>query len=62
MVKKTPAHARRSQSRAAEGIVSKTPFLEPDNPPFLIVATCGTVVAVVLAMQAGRPAFPRKRA
>ncbi len=36
------------------GIMSKTPFSELNNPPFLIATTCGTVTAFVLAMLAGR--------
>ena len=36
------------------GIMSKTPFAELNNPPFLIATTLGTVSAFVLAMLAGR--------
>jgi malonate transporter len=36
------------------GIISKTPFEELNNPPFLIATTCGTASAFVLAMLAGR--------
>ena len=36
------------------GIMSKTPFSELNNPPFLIATTCGTVTAFVLAMLVGR--------
>jgi hypothetical protein len=36
------------------GIMSKTPFAELNNPPFLIATTCGTMSAFVLAMIAGR--------
>src|ERR1700738_4508789 len=36
------------------GIMSKTPFSELNNPPFLIATTLGTVSAFVLAMGAGR--------
>src|SRR6201992_3119556 len=36
------------------GIISKTPFEELNNPPFLIATTCGTARAFVLAMRAGR--------
>ena len=36
------------------GIISKTPFEELNNPPFLIATTCGTMSAFVLAMLAGR--------
>jgi hypothetical protein len=36
------------------GIMSKTPFAELNNPPFLIATTCGTISAFVLAMIAGR--------
>src|SRR3982075_272116 len=36
------------------GIMSKTPFAELNNPPFLIATTCGTMSAFVLAMVQGR--------
>jgi malonate transporter len=36
------------------GIMSKTPFAELNNPPFLVATTLGTVCAFVLAMLAGR--------
>src|ERR1700737_4183141 len=36
------------------GIMSKTPFAELNNPPFLIATTLGTMSAFVLAMLAGR--------
>jgi malonate transporter and related proteins len=36
------------------GIMSKTPFEELNNPPFLIATTLGTTSAFVLAMLAGR--------
>ena len=36
------------------GIMSKTPFEELNNPPFLIATTLGTMSAFVLAMVAGR--------
>src|SRR6195256_6868053 len=36
------------------GIMSKTPFDELNNPPFLIATTLGTISAFVLAMSAGR--------
>jgi malonate transporter len=36
------------------GIMSKTPFAELNNPPFLIATTLGTVIAFVLAMGVGR--------
>jgi malonate transporter and related proteins len=36
------------------GIMSKTPFSELNNPPFLIATTLGTVAAFVAAMGAGR--------
>jgi malonate transporter len=36
------------------GIMSKTPFEELNNPPFLIATTLGTSCAFVLAMFAGR--------
>ena len=36
------------------GIMSKTPFEELNNPPFLIATTLGTSSAFVLAMCAGR--------
>jgi hypothetical protein len=36
------------------GILSKTPFTELNNPPFLIATTLGTVIAFALAMLAGR--------
>jgi hypothetical protein len=41
-------------ARAAVGIMSKTPFEELNNPPFLIATTFGTMSAFVLAMSAGR--------
>jgi predicted permease len=34
--------------------MSKTPFEELNNPPFLIATTLGTMSAFVLAMSAGR--------
>jgi malonate transporter and related proteins len=34
--------------------MSKTPFSELNNPPFLIATTCGTVTAFVLALLVGR--------
>ncbi|NEV02046.1 AEC family transporter, partial [Bradyrhizobium sp. UFLA 03-164] len=34
------------------GIMSKTPFAELNNPPFLIATTLGTVIAFFLAMVA----------
>src|ERR1700684_4202476 len=36
------------------GIMSKTPFSELNNPPFLIATTLGTASAFVLALSAGR--------
>ena len=36
------------------GIMSKTPFSELNNPPFLIATTLGTMSAFVLAMVVGR--------
>src|SRR4029077_12661003 len=36
------------------GIMSKTPFSELNNPPFLIATTFGTVTAFALAMVTGR--------
>jgi malonate transporter and related proteins len=36
------------------GIMSKTPFAELNNPPFLIATTLGTVTAFVLALIAGK--------
>src|SRR5436305_7168753 len=36
------------------GIMSKTPFEQLNNPPFLIATTLGTASAFVLAMGAGR--------
>src|SRR5246127_3830715 len=36
------------------GIMSKTPFAELNNPPFLIATTLGTASAFVLAMLVGR--------
>jgi malonate transporter len=36
------------------GIMSKTPFAELNNPPFLIATTIGTSAAFVLALAAGR--------
>jgi predicted permease len=36
------------------GIMSKTPFEELNNPPFLVATTLGTMSAFVLAMMAGR--------
>jgi malonate transporter len=36
------------------GIMSKTPFTELNNPPFLIATTLGTMTALVLALLAGR--------
>src|ERR1700716_4025096 len=36
------------------GILSKTPFAELNNPPFLIATTLGTMMAFVLAILAGR--------
>ncbi len=35
------------------GIMSKTPFEELNNPPFLIASTLGTMSAFVLAMSIG---------
>jgi len=35
-------------------IMSKTPFTELNNPPFLIATTLGTMIAFVLAMIVGR--------
>src|SRR4051795_7058275 len=36
------------------GIMSKTPFSELNNPPFLIATTLGTMIAFALALCAGR--------
>src|SRR3981081_4594316 len=36
------------------GIMSKTPFDELNNPPFLIATTLGTAAAFILAMVTGR--------
>src|SRR5260221_6237780 len=36
------------------GIMSKTPFSELNNPPFLIANTIGTITAFALAMATGR--------
>jgi predicted permease len=36
------------------GIMSKTPFAELNNPPFLIASTLGTITAFALALLAGR--------
>ena len=36
------------------GIMSKTPFQELNNPPFLIATTLGTMSAFTLAMASGR--------
>src|SRR4051794_7402671 len=36
------------------GIMSRTPFAELNNPPFLVVTTLGTISAFVLAMIIGR--------
>ncbi|HKS19554.1 MAG TPA: AEC family transporter [Bradyrhizobium sp.] len=36
------------------GIMSKTPFAELNNPPFLVATTLGTVTAFVLAMLVGK--------
>jgi malonate transporter len=36
------------------GIMSKTPFAELNNPPFLVATTLGTVTAFVLALAAAR--------
>ena len=36
------------------GIMSKTPFAELNNPPFLVATTLGTASALVLALVAGR--------
>ncbi|HVV41401.1 MAG TPA: AEC family transporter [Nitrobacter sp.] len=36
------------------GIMSKTPFAELNNPPFLIATTLGTATAFILALSAGR--------
>jgi hypothetical protein len=36
------------------GIMSKTPFSELNNPPFLIATTLGTIAAFILAMVTGR--------
>jgi malonate transporter len=36
------------------GIMSKTPFAELNNPPFLIASTLGTISAFALALLAGR--------
>src|SRR6201986_3668393 len=35
-------------------ITSKTPFSEPNNPPFLIAPTLGTVTVFVISMITGR--------
>src|SRR6266508_1668171 len=35
------------------GIMSKTPFSELNNPPFLVATTLGTICAFVLAMMTG---------
>ena len=35
------------------GIMSRTPFAELNNPPFLIATTLATITAFVLAMVAG---------
>lgn len=35
-------------------IMSKTPFTELNNPPFLIATALGTTIAFVLAMVIGR--------
>src|SRR6201995_3002222 len=35
-------------------IMSKTPFAELNNPPFLVATTLGTMIAFVVAMVAGR--------
>jgi malonate transporter and related proteins len=44
-------------------IMSKTPFAELNNPPFLIATTLGTMIAFVLAMVIGRtiPGSSRRR-
>jgi malonate transporter len=36
------------------GIMSKTPFTELNNPPFLVATTLSTVIAFMLALVAGR--------
>jgi malonate transporter and related proteins len=36
------------------GIMSRTPFAELNNPPFLIATTLGTVIAFILAMIVGK--------
>src|SRR4051812_36659080 len=36
------------------GIMSRTPFPELNNPPFLIATTVGTATGFVLAMAVGR--------
>ena len=36
------------------GIMSKTPFAELNNPPFLVATTLGTVTAFFLAMLVGK--------
>jgi len=36
------------------GIMSRTPFAELNNPPFLIATTLGTMIAFALAMVAGK--------
>src|SRR3954451_81026 len=36
------------------GIMSRTPFAELNNPPFLIATTLGTVTAFALAMLVGK--------
>src|SRR5258708_21441790 len=43
-----------SLPRLLFGIMSKTPFEELNNSPFLIATTLGTMSAFVLAMMAGR--------
>src|SRR5919205_326792 len=35
------------------GIMSRTPFSELNNPPFLIATTLGTAIAFTLAMMGG---------
>jgi malonate transporter len=40
------------------GIMSKTPFAELNNPPFLIATTLGTASVFALALVAGRVVFP----
>ena len=39
------------------GIMSKTPFSELNNPPFLIATTLGTISVFVLAMVSGSAIF-----